>query len=54
MACADGKANALVLAVKHHVEALHDDGTHDRSCAGLGYGKLVAVLLSRGYVIDRP
>ena len=53
MTSADSEADALVLAVKHHVEALHDDGTHDSSCARLGHGKLVAVLLGRGHVLYR-
>lgn len=53
MAGADGKSNAFPLAVEHHIESLHDDGTHDGARAGLGHGKLIAVLLGRGHVLHR-
>lgn len=50
MAGANSKSDAFLLAVKHHVEAFHDDGAHHCAGAGLGHSKLVAVLLSRGHV----
>lgn len=50
MAGANSKSDAFLLAVKHHVEAFHDDGAHHCAGAGLGHSKLVAVLLGRGHV----
>lgn len=45
MAGANSKADSFLLAVKDHVEALHDDGSHHCASAGLGDCKLIAVLL---------
>lgn len=53
MAGTDGEANALAGTVKDHIEALHDNGTHDSACGGLGDGKLVAVVLRGGHVLHR-
>lgn len=54
MTRADRKADALVLSVEHHIEALHDDGTHYRTSTGLRHSEFIAVLLSRGHVLHRP
>lgn len=54
MAGANRKTNAFLLAVKHHIEALHDDCAHHGAGAGLGHSKLVAVLLGRGHIFHWP
>lgn len=54
VAHANGKANALVLPVEDHVEALHDHGSHHRSRAGLRHSKLIAVLLGGRHVLHGP
>lgn len=54
MAGANGKANAFLLSVKYHIEAFHDDSSHHCTSAGLGHGKLIAVLLGRCHILHRP
>lgn len=53
MAGTDSEADALAGTVEDHVEALHDNSTHDGACGGLGDGKLVAVILRGGHVLHR-
>lgn len=51
---ADGEADALPLSIEDHIEALHDDGSHHCASARLGHSKLIAVLLGRCHILDRP
>lgn len=54
VAGANSKADALLLSVKDHVEAFHDDSPHHCTGARLGHSKLIAVLLGRGNILNRP
>lgn len=54
MTGADGEANAPPLSIEDHIEALHDNGSHYCARAGLGHSKLIAVLLGRWNVLNRP
>lgn len=51
MAGAHSKADAFLFSVKDHIEAFHDDSPHHGTSAGLGHGKLIAVLLGGGHVL---
>ena len=51
MTSANSKANSLLLPVKDHVKALHDDSPHHCSSARLGNGKFIAVLLGWSHIL---